>query len=117
MESFSGEKTEALRLLEGFEEGNLPIADLPAIAMELDPLLVYFVLRFVREKYPAGRPTSEGIVARLIEVTANYPDIVKIAKKGEEDSLVEWFDDAYELRDYFNNPQEFIDLIHEKMES
>ncbi len=115
--SFSGEKVDALRLLDGIEEGGSSSNDLFNLGHELDPLLVFFVFRYVREKYPPSSPSSQGVVERLLELSTNYADLVAKAKKGEEDPLVEWFDDAFELRDYFSNPERLIEMLCEKMDS
>lgn len=110
------EKREALRLLEGLENGNLTTADAYNVADKLDPVLVYFVLRYLREKYPPNEPRSQGVATRLVELTSTYDSIVKKSKAGEKDVLREWFDDSYTTREFFNEPEEFISMIVEKIE-
>ena len=73
---------DCLRFLEGVEEGTLSAADSYNIAKDLDPLLVYFVFRYLREKFPATNPNSSGVMGRLLEISSTYPDIVKAAKSG-----------------------------------
>jgi hypothetical protein len=109
-------KREALRLLNGIEQGTLSSADAFNVADKQDPLLVYFVIRYLREKYPAGQPTSQGVTQRLIELTSTYESITKNMKKAEKDSLREWFDDTYNMREFFGKPDEFVDMIVEKIE-
>lgn len=111
------EKQESLRLLNGLESGSLSIADAYSIADKRDPLIVYYVLRYLREKYPASAPASSGVVGRIVELTKTYDKLVKKAKDGEHDSLREWFDDTYDLRSFFNNPEKLVDTLIEKIES
>jgi hypothetical protein len=111
------ESKETLRLLLGLENGTLTTADAYNLAEVRDPVLIYFVLRFLREKYPPSQPTSAGVVQRLIDLTRTYADIVKKSKQGEKDPLREWFDDAYAIRDYFDRPGDFIEMIVEKIDS
>jgi hypothetical protein len=111
------EVREGLRLLEGLENGTLSSADAYTIADKRDPVLLYFILRYLREKYPAGKPTSQGVVQRVVELTSTYDDVVKKAKAGEQDSMREWFDDAYAMRDYFDRSSELVEMIVDKLES
>lgn len=107
---------DGLRLLKGLEEGSLSAADAFNIADKQDPVLVYFVLRFLREKYPASLPSSEGVVRRVLELTATYPDIVKKSKKGEADVITEWFNDSYAMSEYYEDQENLISMIVEKIE-
>ena len=54
---------------------------------------------------------------RLVDLTTKHPSIIKASKKGEGDSLVEWFNDTYSLRTYFADLDGFADLIIEKFDS
>jgi hypothetical protein len=111
------EVREGLRLLAGLENGSLTSADAYTIAEQRDPVLLYFILRYLREKYPAGKPSSQGVLQRVVELTSTYDDIVKKAKVGEHDSMREWFDDAYAMRDYFDRSEELVEMIVDKLES
>lgn len=113
----STEAREGKRLLTGLETGKMSTADAYNIADERDPVVVYFVLRFLREKYPPGNPASQGVMERLLELTKTYDDIVKMSKQGEKDSMREWFDDTYEMREFFGSGEAMIDMIVEKLES
>ena len=114
--SFEQEKKDGLRLLSGLENGTLSTADAFNIADKRDPLLVYFVMRFLREKYPATNTASQGVLERLVALTATYSDLVKKTKAAESDPVREWFDDAYAMRQYFDKPEECVDMIVEKIE-
>lgn len=115
---FEGEKlkTEAIRLLEGLEDGNLDFVEAYRITEKMDPVVIYFVMRFLREKYPPNNPASQGVVERMIKFTTDYDQVVKLAKKGEKDPLKEWFDDAYSMREFFPRPEELISELVEKLE-
>lgn len=107
---------EGLRLLKGLEDGNITSADAYNIAEKRDPVLVYFVLRFLRDKYPAANPSSEGVVRRVLELTSTYPDIVKMSKKGEADVITEWFNDSYAMAEYYEEQEALISMLVEKIE-
>lgn len=110
------EKRESLRFLTGVENGTLTAADAANVASKRDPVIVHFVLRYLREKYPASNPASQGVTQRLLELTSTYDGLVKAAKKGEKDSITEWFDDTYNIREYFDRPEELVDMLVEKIE-
>jgi hypothetical protein len=114
--SIDFEKREGLRLLSGLENGNLTSADAFNVADQRDPVIVYFILRYLREKYPATQPAGAGVARRLVELTTTYDGVVAKAKQGEKDSIREWFDDTYSLREFFDKPEELMDLIVEKIE-
>jgi len=107
----------ALWLLNGIENGTINATEAYKTAKELDPLLIYFVFRYLREKYPPSNPQAGGIIERLVELTSTYDDLVASSRQGEKDPIREWFDDAYELRNYFSNPEELMAMLVEKIES
>ena len=114
--SIEQEKRDGLRLLLGLENGTLNTADAFNVADKRDPVLVYFILRYLREKYPAGTPSSQGVLTRILELTSTYSDLVKKAKAAEKDPMREWFDDTYSMREYFDNGEEFVEMIVDKLE-
>ncbi len=116
MSDINNEKREGLRLLQGIENGNLSAADAFNIADKRDPVLVYFVMRYLREKYPAANGNSQGVITRLVEITSTYSDLVKKTKTAEKDPMREWFDDTYAMREFFGKEGEFVELIVEKLE-
>lgn len=114
--SIQMEVKESLRLLMGIENGTLTAADASNVAAGRDPVIVYFVLRYLREKYPPSSPTSQGVTTRLVELTGTYDQVIKASKKGEKDSIREWFDDTYAMREFFDKPEELVELLVEKIE-
>lgn len=114
--SVLGDKSEALRLLSGIESGELSTDDAYAIAEKRDPLLVYFILRYLREKYAHNVSASDGVMSRILELSQNHEKIVAMTKEGEKDILREWFDDCHSTREFFQDPEGFINLIVDKIE-
>jgi hypothetical protein len=110
------ERSESLRLLQGIEAGTLSTADAFNISDKIDPTLLYFVFRYLRESYPATNPSSKGVLERMVEISSTYPQLVAKAKKGEKDPIREWFDETYSIRDFRENSEEFIDLIYGKID-
>jgi hypothetical protein len=110
------EKRESLRLLKGIENGTMTTADAANVADKRDPVIIYFVLRYLREKYPTRDPASQGVTSRLLELTSTYDNLIKASKKGEKDSITEWFDETYAVREFFDKPEELVDMLVEKIE-
>ena len=115
-ESVLGIKSEALRLLTGLENGNLELTEAYRISENLDPVLIYFIVRYLRESYGPSNPHSKGVTDRMLELSSTYPKFVAATKKGEADILREWFDDSYSIRDFWNKQDEFIGMIVDKLE-
>ena len=113
---FESEIREATRLLGGIESGTMSATDAFNIMNKQDPVLNYFIMRFLREKYPASNPSSEGVLSRIVEITSTYTDLVSKMKKAEMDSLRHWFDDTYEMRDFYSKQDQFVELLVEKVE-
>lgn len=108
---------EGIRLLEGLESGKLVTNDAFLIAEKLDPVLIFFIFRFLREKYKPGHPAADGVTSRLVELSQERPVVIKMCKEGEEDLINEWFNDTYDMREFLQTPEELIKLLVEKIES
>ena len=109
-------KREGLRFLNGLETGNLPSADLHAISENFDPILVYFILKYLRLAYKPGHPDAKGVLERILELTQTYDEIAAAVKSGENDPLNEWFDDDLNPLHYKDDTEQFIDILVEKIE-
>lgn len=107
---------DAYRLLSGLEDGNVSVADCHTTADTLDPVLLHWVFRFLRDKYPATNPQSQGVLSRLLEISKTYPELVARAKEGEKDVISEWFDETYSTREFFSDPETMISHLVEKLE-
>jgi hypothetical protein len=104
-------------LLSGIENGTLNHEKAAQTAESMDPALLYFVIRYLREKYPPSEPTSQGVTERLLQLTSTHPSVVKRMKEGEKDSMVEWFNDSYSIRSFLKDHEEYLKLIVDKLES
>lgn len=112
--AFDTQKAAARRLLGALEDGTLGAADTFYLVEEADPALVYFIFAWLRAWYPKSHPASEGVLGRLGELCSRHPAAARIAKEGQKDAVVEWFEDAYGYRDF--RGAEFIDMVVEKLE-
>ena len=112
--AFSIEKAEAQRLLGALEDAKLGASDTFRLVEKADPALVYFVFTWLRAWYPANHPASDAVLGRMGELCSRYPKAARMAQDGKEDPIVEWFEDAYNYRDF--RAAEFIDMVVEKLE-
>jgi hypothetical protein len=103
--------------VDAIENGTATAASIYKTASELDPVSLYFVFRYIRETYTPNNPAATGVMERMVELTRTYDDLVKRAKSGEKDSIREWFDDTYRMKDFSNKPHELMELIVDKIES
>ena len=110
------DKSQALRFLNGLEAGTLSSSDAYNIVKDKDPVLVYFLLRYLKDKYSASQPEAPAIMARVLELTSTYDDIKKMLRTGEKDAMREWFDDSHSIREFNRNAEGFVDLIIDKLE-
>ena len=110
------ELRDAQWVLNSLENGTANAADIYRTASVLDPVLIYFIFRYMREKFTPSNPASGGVVERMVHLTSTYDDLVKVAKKGEKDPIREWFDDTYRVRDYFAQPEQLLQMVVEKIE-
>ncbi len=111
--SFEHEKREAMRILKGIENATSTPLQSWTLIEDADPTLVYFIITWLRDRYSHDR-AAEGVLGRVIELVNYRAEVGKIMKEGQEDSIVDWFEDAYQYRDF--NAEDFIDLIVEKLE-
>lgn len=112
--AFEHEKHKAQNILSGIEDGRLSAYDTFRLIEDADPALIHFIFSWLRAWYPPSHPAAEVVLTRLGELVTQYPRAAKIAKEGQDDMIVEWFEDAYNYRDY--RAAEFIDMVVEKLE-
>jgi len=105
----------AIDLIEKIEDGRMSSSDAYMIIERLDPLLAYFCLRFLREKY--SHQSGSAAINCITEIVSTYEDVKKMMKEGAADPMNEWFDDGYTVREYSADPDGYVDLIIEKLES
>lgn len=112
----SQEANNALWMLNGIENGTCDSAEAYKAGADIDPVYLCFIFRYLREKYPPTHPHAQGVMERLLDLTTTYTDLVANAQKGEKDPITSWFNDAYSIRDYFNDPEQLISMIMDKIE-
>lgn len=110
------DKHQALRLLTGLENGGMSAADAFGLAERLDPVLVYLIVRYLRESYPASDPAAQSVLERVLALTSYDPAIVRKCRDGEKDSVSQWFAADHSFRSFRGRPSEFLDVIVEKLE-
>src|SRR5262245_50605799 len=113
----STDKNQAEKLLRGLEDGRMDASEAKLLAQDLDPVLVYAILRYLREAYPASNPAAGAVLDRVVALTSSWPGIVETSKKGEEDPISEWFSSEYSFGDFRGRGSEMLDLIVDKLES
>jgi hypothetical protein len=111
--AFEIEKREARRILGALEDGTLNAQDTRRLIDDADPALVALIFGWVRARYGPGHPMAQGVLGRVVEVCA-FPSVPQRIKKGEKDSIVQWFKETYDWGDLERDA--FIDLVVEKLE-
>ena len=111
------EGRDAKRLLSGLENGTVTASDGAFIVESIDPVLVYLIVKYLREVYPASDPAATSVLERVVDLTSQSRVFVKKSKEGEQDPISRWFESEYVFRDYRGRGDEFIDLIVDKLES
>src|SRR5213594_5014873 len=98
--SGSTSKHDAVRLLHGLEDGRMTASEGASLAQDLDPVLVYVILRYLRDVYPASNPAANAVLDRVVALTSSWPGIVAKAKEGERDPVSQWFASEYSFGDF-----------------
>jgi len=111
------ERREAARLLSGLENGSLSPAEAPIVAADLDPVLVYLIVNFLRAVHPASDPAATPVLERVVRLTSGHPTVVSKYRDGEQDPVSRWFESEYEYRDFRGRESELIELIVDKLET
>jgi hypothetical protein len=110
--AFEQQQRDALRILEGIEEGTLSATDSASLVEAADPALIYLIFTWLRKRY-ADHPNSDAVIGRVVEIS-NRAAVAAMMKEGKEDPVVEWFEDAYSYKKV--EKAEFIELIVDKLE-
>ena len=113
----STDKNRALQLLRGLDEGGMGASEARTLAEQIDPVLLYVIVRYLREIYPASDPVASPILERVVQLTSAYPAMVAKSKEGEDDPVSGWFSSEYSFRDFRGRGDEMVELIVEKLES
>ncbi len=110
------EQQEAERLLAGLENGGMTTESAQVTAQDLDPVLIYCIVRFLRETYPASDPAATAVLERVVAMTSN-PVIIRNCKTGKQDPVSRWFEMEYTFREFRGRGPELIALIADKLNS
>jgi hypothetical protein len=113
----STDKAAAIRLLRGLEGGGMSSVEARTIAEGLDPVLLFVVVRYLREAYPASHPAATAVLDRVVALTAAWPGLVARSKEGERDPVAEWFSRDHSFVEFRGRGAEMLGLIVEKLES
>jgi hypothetical protein len=116
-EAGSTDRDLALRLLRGLEDGGMAASEAAVAAEDLDPVLVYFIVRFLRAVHPASSPSANAVLERVVKLTSAYPAIVGKSREGEHDPVSQWFASEYSFGDFKGRGAELIAMIVDKLES
>lgn len=100
------------RFMDAIEGGIIPLEEAFNIAEEQDPLLLYFMLRYLKEMYGKDQ---QGPGGRLLQFLSSYPSIAKLALPPKNEPMLEWFNDSYTVHS-FKSRDEYLELIIDKLE-
>ena len=107
----------ALRLLRGLEDGGLQAAEARILAEDLDPVLVYVIVRYLREVYPASNPAATAVLDRVVALTSAWPGLVGKSKEGERDPISSWFTSEHSFGEFRGRSSAMLEIIVDKLES
>lgn len=113
--AFELEKRNAQRILEGLEDARIGTRETFDLVCEADPTLVFFLFAWLRARYPSSHSASDGVLGRLGKLCTEHPEAARIARKGEADPVVAWFEEGHTYREFSAN--DFIELVVDKLES
>lgn len=111
------ERRDALRLLDGLENGGMSPGDAAVLAADLDPVLFYVIVSFLRAIHPASDPAASAVLERVVRLTAGNAALVRKHREGAEDPVSRWFESEHGYRDFRGRGPELIDRIVDKLES
>ena len=96
----SSEGPQARRLLEGLESGLLSARDAAIVAEDIDPVLVYVIVSFLRAVYPVSDPAAGAVLERVVRLTSSNPVVVRRHRQGSTDPIARWFESEYAYADF-----------------
>jgi hypothetical protein len=112
--SFDYEKRCAARILDAIENGSLPPDQTLPLLVDADPALIYMIFAWLRVRYHAGHSASDGVLGRIVHLCSESPKVARMARAGEKDPIVVWFEETHEYREF--DRTDFISMIVEKLE-
>ena len=112
--SFEHEKRAARNILDAIEDAGISAARTFDLVRDADPALLHLIFSWLRSRYPSSHPTSDGVLGRLSELCTRYPKAAQMAKVGQSDPVVAWFEEGHNYRHY--SASDFLDLVVDKLE-
>ena len=112
-----GERSDAERLLNGLENGTLSSTEAALVAGNIDPVLFYVIVSFLREVYPASDPAATSVLERVVALTKGSAVLVRHHKSGGEDPIAKWFEDEYTYGEFRSRGEAMIELVADKLDS
>ena len=111
--SFDYEKRCAARILDAIENGSLPPDQTLPLLVDADPALIYMIFAWLRVRYHAGHSASDGVLGRIVHLCSESPKVARMARTGEKDPIVVWFEETHEYREF--DRTDFISMTVEKL--
>jgi hypothetical protein len=111
----AGDTQRAARLLECLESG-AGMLEAQDLARDLDPVLFYAVIKFLRETHPASHPAASAVLERVMKLMRADPRLVAKFKTGESDPVAKWFASSHAFRSYGGRGREVIELFAGKLD-
>ena len=108
---------ESVRFLDGLEGGTLSTGDAFIILDQLDDVLINLMFNYFRKKASRDPSQYSGLTQRLVELSSTYPELVSRMNGGAKDPIVEWFMETYSFNSFYNDPEEMVTIIVDKLES
>jgi len=107
----------AIRLLDGLENGRMSAADAVIVAVDLDPVLVYTIVSFLRAVYPATDPAATAVLERVVRLTSASPAILRLHREGGQDPVSHWFESEHAYAAFRGRGAEMLALLVDKLDS
>ena len=101
------------KILEGIENGTMAARESWNLLREADPTLVYFLITWLRARYTHD-PAADAVTGRIVTLFRAHPELKRVMKEGEDDPLVEWFEDGFSYGEL--GAADFVRIVVEKLE-
>lgn len=111
------EKLRAQRLLDGLESGRLPTTDAVFLAEDIDPVLLYVIVSYLRAVYPASDPAATSVLERVVQLTGASSVLVRRHREGGQDPIARWFENEHTYGDFRGKGESMIEVVADKLDS
>lgn len=111
------DRRDALRLLDALENGGMAAMDATILAEEIDPVLLYAIVNYLRAVYPASDPAAGSVLERVVALTTNSAVVVRRYREGENDPIATWFEDDHGYAAFRGRGPDMIAVLIDKLES